>query len=432
MPHPVGVVDRGCRAAIFLILVGALLRGVGPVGAAATAAPVSAPLDLAAMTLVPTDVIEPGFALAGGGRVPLGELASRVARARGWWRIDAAMALGDALAAAGWQRGYESRLADPGKAPDRIGAEIRSSVAEYASSAGAATAFTILRGDGSLAAGRELRGLVLGDESRMSRSFVPGPGGAPPVRRLEMSFRLGPLIGTVAMADFADERNWDEGAIEAMATTLLIRIEAVRAGGAPRLEPRVLRLDRSGMPPPVYDVYDRLGGETFPLYGVDPDDAADREHLYGGAIDVYTYERFVTTGEVSGATPYYAVKLYRFPDATAAAAWLERAPEMLFEEPGSFLNLAFVRQAATVGEASRTIVYDFPASDTVTTRGYRVYARVGNEVARVQLDGAPEVPLAVVESLARAQVACLGTPECLEAPPLPPGLLSGAGTTVGS
>ena len=428
MLGPIRLAGDRCWTAITLLLVGALLAGAWPATRSATAARASTPLDVAAMTLVLTDVGEPGLALAGGGRVSLPDVASRIARGRGQWRSDEAAALSNALAGAGWQRGYESRLAVlQHEVPDRRGAMVVSSVAEYAEVPGATAAYALLASNGSLASARELPvPTPVGDESRMTRTFVPGPGAATPARRLELTFRLGNLIGAVAMVDLADERQPGIATLQALAARLLARIEAVRAGGAPGLEPRVLRLDRPGMPPPVYDVYDRIRGETFPLYGVDPEDAADREHLYGGAIDVYTYERFLTTGDVVGATPYYAVKLYRFSDSAAAAAWLEGAPEALFADPGSFLNLGLVQEAATIGEGSRTIEYEFPATDTVTTRGYRVYARIGSEVARVQLDGAPEVPLAVVESFARAQAACLAVPTCLETPPLPPELLSRA------
>ena len=232
------------------------------------------------------------------------------------------------------------------------------------------------------------------------------------------------------MTDFADEREWGIVAVERLAAALLARIEAVRAGAGAGLEPRLLRLELAEQPPAIFDVYDRRGGETFPLYGVDPEDAADREQLYGAATDVYTYETFVATGRVHDATPYYAVKLYRFPDAASAATWLAGAPEQLFADPGSFIDLSEVDEAATIGEESRTVAYGFPVTNVVHTYGYRIYARVGREVARVQLDGEPEVPLPVVEALARAQVACLaGTAVCPARAPVPPALVD-AGTPV--
>ncbi|MDP9363082.1 MAG: hypothetical protein M3Q10_02420, partial [Chloroflexota bacterium] len=258
--------------------------------------------------------------------------------------------------------------------------------------------------------------IPLGDESRIVATDVAGAGDTP-ASRLELTLRRGNVLASVAAVDYSGERGWGVLVVERLAAALLVRIEAVSAGEAPGLAPRLLRFADAGLPPPAFDAYDRLGGATFALYGVDPVDSADRAALYGRATDVYTHEQVLVGG---GAPVAYAAKLYRFPDAAAAAAWLAAAPETLFADPGSFLDLALVEAAATVGEESRTIAYAFPATEEATTRGYRVYARVGNAVARVQLDGVPEVPLAAVEAVARAQVACLARPVCGDAPPLAP------------
>ena len=411
--------SRVVGAFLVAVLLLAALPGGQRVGAGQRSA--SAPLDLAAMTLVPSDLPEPGFALAGAQEMSLTDEADRLERARGDWRSEGAGRLGEALAAAGWQRRYESRLAAPdAQAPGQVGATVVSAVTAYADAAGAATGFALLASDGAAPAARTMRGVIaFGDESRITRTFVPGGEAGRPVARLELTVQLGALVAAVAVTDLTGKRDWGVVVVEGLAAALLARIEAVRAGEAPGLAPRLLRLDEPGLPAPVADVYDRRDGETFPLYGVDPEDAADREGLYGAATDVYTYEQVVPTSDAADVPPYYAAKLYRFPDTAAAAGWLESAPERLFEDPGSFLDLVLVEDAAIIGEASRTISYAFPASDAVTTRGYRVYARVGNEVARVQLDGEPEVTLGIVEAFARVQVTCLAAPACAEPPPVP-------------
>jgi len=395
------------------------LRTFGPQPAVVQQAP-PVSLDLAAMTLTPPDLPEPGFALAGAEQVALTDQAVDLARDRGEWTRAAATSLVTKLAAAGWRAHYESRLALPQeRAPGQIAATVSSAITEYGSPAGAAAAFVLLGEQVPAAAGRPVRGLIaLGEESRITRTFVPGADAGSVAVQLELTARAGNLIAAVAIADLTGKRDWGVAAVEGLGAGLLARVASVQGGGAPVLAPRLLRIDRAGAPAPVYDVYDRRNGETFPLFGVDPEDAADREHLYGAASDVYSYERSLSVGTAGEIAPYYAAKLYRFNDSAAAAAWLEGAPDLLFAEPGSFLDLGRVDDAPVLGDASATISYAFPASDTVTTHGYRVYVRVGNEVARIQLDGEPEVTLDVVEALARAQVACLGASACEGPPPI--------------
>ncbi|MDQ3780049.1 MAG: hypothetical protein M3354_05840 [Chloroflexota bacterium] len=404
-------------------------------------------LDLAAMALAPADLTllpdppdppDPGFALASGGYLPVAHLARRLARARGDWTAATAEELATAIGR-GWRGHYESRLAAPdSQLPGAASAEIESAITEYGDPASAAAAFGQFAPGGPGAIARGIPGgLTLGDESRLSRSFVAANGAQPPVRRMELMIRLGSLVVAVSLVDMSGERDWGVAAVEGLAVALIARVETVQSGDSPNLAPRLLRLDQFGQPgwtAPIYDLYDRRDGETYPLAGVDPEDAADRELLYGAASDVYSYERFLVVGDLRqvAVAPYYGVKLYRFPDAGAATAWLETAPDRLFADPGSFLDLASVEDAATIGDASRTIAYAFPASDTVMTRGYRIYARVGRDVARVQLDAEPEVALAVVAAFAEAQVACLQSHVCEIPPPYAPEELADLAATGGS
>lgn len=429
---------RRLRALLALLLVfgQAATAATDVVGIGQDAAPV--PLDLAAMTLVPPDLSgpsaqpDPGFALAGGGQVSLPAYIDRLAPVLGRWRRADVAALGDTLAASGWRRHYESRLTAPNEeTPGRPSATVDSAVTEYADPDGAAAAFALLAAASPGAAGRPVRGLVpFGDESRITRTAVAGAEPGAPADRFALSFRSDNLVANVAIADLVGDREWGVLVLERLAAVFLVRVDAVRGAGLPGLAPRLLRLDDPGLPPPLADGYDRRAGTTFPLDGVDPDDAADREGLYGAAIDVYSYER--TLPMRGTAVPaYYGVKLYRFPDALAAAAWLAEAPERLLADPGSFLSLAPLADAAVVGDDSRTLAYSFPASESVVARGHRVYARLGNAVARVQLDADPEAPLAVVEAFARAQVACLAATAACDAPPPVPldRLVSATATT---
>lgn len=427
---------RGCgQVGSFLLTLAVIWLLAKPTTATTPSAPSVRvpvePLDLAAMTLVPSDLVgpewegEPVFALAGGGRIGLREDATRVARDRGETRVAASVAMQDAFLVAGWQGRYESRLAVPFAADsDRYAAIVLSAVTEYASDDGAAAVFALLGTEGAAASGRETgKAVELGEESRIVRTFVPGIAAETPARRSELTFRRGNVLGSVALSDLTNERAWGVAAVEGLAAALLARIGRVLVEPEPRLEPRLLRLDPRLAPDVDRDVYDRRGGQTFSLYGVDPEDGADRLRLYGPATDVYSYETYVSSGTNADGTPYYAVKLYRFPDPDAASAWLRSAPEQLFADPGSFLELALVEEAGIVGDESRTMSYAFPVSDPVTTRGFRVYARVANEVARVQLDAEREVSLAQVEAIARVQVACLAMPVCADAAPIPSDLL---------
>ena len=409
---------------------------LSPVGARAAQEPTgpapvpAAALDLAAMTLTPADLDAvglDGFGLERGQRLSLRDEAANAAVARGGEPTEAeATAFAAPLRAAGYGERYLAALARAdGDDPDRVALRVVSSVTAYADAAGAAAGFALLEDEAAMPTAADVAGAApLGDRSELTRDRGTTPDLGEPFRSLDLTFQTGNLTAGVTVHDNAD-REPAVATVEALAARLLERIAAVRAGGSAGLAPRALRLADAPAPFPYeHEAYERRDGRTLPFLDETADDRAAREASYGDATDVYTVYQAVPAEDASpDDDPYYVARLLHFGDETAAATFLATAPVALVSDPGFYLTPGPVAGAPSLGDGSATLAYAFAASDVVTTRGFLVFARVGAVVARVQVDGDPEPPLAAVLGLAKAQVACLRAGACPNPALLPPALL---------
>lgn len=436
--RPIGKHDRTrrCRALAGALLIAVLVASMAfsAVATVPVAAQEAAPLlpDLAAMTLLPTDLPEAGYALEGGRRVSLDEEGANTAAARGQTATpEAAIDLAAALEAAGRQDRYVLSLILPSPDdPGLVAVRVLSYVTAYATPEGAAAGFALTEDESAIPTASDVPpSRPFGDQTEVTRDSGVITDLDQPYRSLDLTFRLGNLTAGVLIYDNLD-REPDQTALETLAETLLARIEAVLAGGGPELGNRAIRVGGNVGVDFDDENYERRAGQTIPYAGEAPDVRATREANYGPATDVYSvYQALVLRDGVTGDDPYLVTRLYRFPDDASASAWLAGLPERLGQEGAGYAEASPVGDATPVagapplGDESLTIAYVFAASQTVTTRGTLVAVRVGSVVARVQVDAMPEPDPAAVRTLAELQAACLAGGNCPPSVPAPDGML---------
>ncbi|MCC6313793.1 MAG: hypothetical protein IT337_07245, partial [Thermomicrobiales bacterium] len=127
----------------------------------------------------------------------------------------------------------------------------------------------------------------------------------------------------------------------------------------------------------------------------------------------------------------YSTTLYDFPSAGDADAWMSGLDDRLATDPlRGYLTFALAADAPVYGDASAAYAFQRRTGDT-TVAGFRVYARVGSEIAQVEYASAPESTLAEVEQLVNAQLDCLRSGACPSPAPIPTANGSGRGESGG-
>ncbi|MDP8899772.1 MAG: hypothetical protein M3N33_01185 [Actinomycetota bacterium] len=431
--------------ALLLTLVPTLPRGA----VAADAGGYGGALNLPAMVLTPADLDAAGFPGYGkfgdGAFVPLDVLVAHTAESRGLSENEVRAIYQDA----GWRRFYGTHLglpSVPGNPTSRATQIAFSFVTEYADAAGAAAAFDSLGGHGDDAQARIAAvagSTVVGDESRIESTAVVDSEAGPDTE-LAILFRRGTLIGSVGFelcctvasllgtAAYALPDAWPipgsaatVAEVETLATRLLAKMEATLAAADPGLSGAALRLDRATAPI-VYasEGYRIRDGETPPFYGGFADDILALPAVFAGVEEVYEVEQLLEVGEEpADYNPYYVLRLMRFADDDAASAFLATYPAALDTGAGSVSGAVPVEGAAQdLGDEALALAFGAVAADSPPA-AYEIDVRVGATVAVVFLGSTPRPDLAIVEELARAQVACLRAAVCTPVP-MPPALLA--------
>jgi len=228
-------------------------------------------------------------------------------------------------------------------------------------------------------------------------------------------------------------------ALEAAGRRQLERQEAVTAGGAPNLPDLLLRVgdDPLAATADYTEGYRLLDGEIPPYYGDRDDDLSGDPAATAGADAVYELEELFRVGEDPGPDDHYlANRLYRFPDAAAATAFLDGREEAL--ATGGTKRATGAGPATTEdllpGEATdlgdQSLAFSFVRDfDGEQFMGYEVFVRVGSMVATVSLEGPPDQSLELVAEIAAAQADCLAAGACPDAFPVPEAFLSAVGAT---
>lgn len=385
------------------------------------------PLDVAAMTLLPSDLDQRGFVADSGSRLSLEEVAQAAAEYRGGDDRDV-QDFADALEEAGFRTYYIARLALPDEEDPTLYARvINSYVIEYATVEGAADGFTLLEDEEGVASAEDLPGAEeFGDESEITRDRGR-TNGDDPVRyeSLDLTFRVDNLVAGVTVTDYAGE-NPAEEEVETLAAVALDRIEAVRADGSAELGLRVLRLAADEDAPFSYqdEKYDRRDGETVPLAGETEEDFELREAELPSATDIYDLEQIVDLDDGEPLdNPYYIARIVHFEDEGDAETFFDEVVDGFLDNPGGYQDPERLEDLPAVGDRVDGFTYEFEVSDDVTVQGTRIYALVGPDVVFVQVDAAEPVPDAVTE-LIEAQAACLEAGEVCEPVAIPRDVLA--------
>jgi hypothetical protein len=403
-------------AALHLVLTPVLAQEATPQPRPiASPAPAPALLDLAAMTLTPTDLADvglSGFTVADGRTQSLDDRIAMQA-AEG---VDP-QALRTYLTEVGWTRQYRSRLAratTPGE--EEFDLLILSDITQYADAQGAATMFPVVSQidvrAGAATPVADAR--PIGDQSLVLSVAPFETSDGTTAHGTRVFFRHGALIGDViALADAGVTVSVE--IVRTLAARLFQRVDAVLAAGGPGLSLKVLRLQGIYRDDPDVDNYLRLAGEAYVGLGDADDEVARDAATYADASDFYRYEAMLTS------SLHQTVSLAEFPSNGSASTWLQQAlvRAEANRPPGATVDV--VADAPGFGEES--VVLALAASiDGHQYVGYNVYARQGNQVVSFGLISLGDLPFATFLELAAMQVACFEGDGCPESAPLPPGL----------
>jgi len=382
------------------------------IGSAVTHAQREQALDVAALTLRPADISQPGWGHLGAFVQSLEAEAEDVASYRGV----ASNEVGERLRSIGWIRSYVTVLgltgADGSSAPRPL---IRSYVTEYSDATGAAAGFAYLEDEASVPTATDVAlDLTLGDESEATRDR--GSSNSRPFRSLDITFRTGALVAGVTVVNTGTGALVDPDLAEAerLAAILAARIASppvprTTLGGA------VLRLDGTGYQITTYDdAYYRFDGQDVTLVDETAASRTARTTTYADASDVYQLWQGLDAGTTAGVL--YGVTLLRFPNAKSAAIWVSNL-EQILDENAFYGNLQSIAPPM-LGEQAVALTYAPGGGGSDAPQASLVAVRIGVDVARIHLvpQGDLKVlPVEVVNDLARAQGDCLQVLNCPEA-----------------
>ncbi|HEU0116319.1 MAG TPA: hypothetical protein VFQ80_16640 [Thermomicrobiales bacterium] len=401
-------------------------------GAAATPSPRGGNqmLDIAQALPLPFDFGDaiPGLGFVDGRFFTIDEEAQRTAAAAGDTSKNAVNQTLQGLQAAGWQQRYDNRLAVP-KAddPTLFDVQVSSFVIQYDSANSADRAFRSVTENTE-----SVDSPTIGDASQLASIKGVAQNTQAPYRGLRLTFRQDRLLVMIVLANLNNQEP-DQAVVEAAAQAAQARAAAIVAAQAPGLGALAQRLDLSDAtaPPTIDEGYAVLGGALVAQYA---QDAAAEQALateFTGTTDAFVSSVAAqvdlsggrsnrAAGQTSDATPTpgagtpisYSVTLYAFPAETDADAWLQNVPNALAQTPpAGYDQFAAAANAPTFGDASQT--YQFSRSvNGQAEQGYRVYTRVGAQIAELEFAAAPQVALAAVGELVNGQVDCLQKQKC--------------------
>lgn len=416
----------GTRHWTMLVALVVALTGsaTGSVAMGARQAPLDPGLDLAAVTIRPGDLEEPGWVHEGAFIEQLaGEAAGYAAYLGGGESVEAVI---ETLSVMGWERKYVHSLALPSPASSGLPPQrIRSYVTEYATPEGAAEGFAFFEDERPIESATDIPATrTFGEESELTEDRgVSGIDGRH-YRSLDLTFRTGNLVAGVTLIIYENAvlASPTGDMIEALAGLLESRItEGV--GDGVGLGTMVVRLAPAESAIVTFDdAYYRFDGEDAPQAGESPTDAIRRVETYAGATEVYQLWQGINTGTSTGLL--YGVTLLRFPDEQAAAGWVTDLAAILAANP-FYRAFQPITGAPPLGDQTNALSYS-AGGDANAPRAVLVAVRVGHFVARLHLvpqGWGSDVPADPVIELAAAQAACLTGETCEPIGTLPAALL---------
>lgn len=410
------------RTIMALLAIGLLACQLAQVAAQeATPAPARG-LDLAAMTLTPSEVAAlglPNFGLAN-------QSSLRDAESDALVQAD-----GDAFAAAERLHVYEEhgfiaryvgsllRPVVPLESLDAalVAAEMRvsTSVTAFVTPEGAAATFAFNEGPMDDQPGADLPDArPYGDESEVTRSTGTEVTTGAPLQRLELAFRLDNLIGEVTIVNYRDVEP-DLATLEALGDALLAKIEAGVAAPGPGLSDQVLRISpmagwiESARLRDFYTRFDRVSEPTFAQIvgairdGVPLELNGTPQNGVAAPLDTYLFWTPLGEGDPL-SLPLYVVRISRYASEDYAAAAVAALTADLGE---GYSNVLESQVGAEIGDESREFSYRYEGDPSGPVRGHLVTARLEDLVVLTQVDGPEGVTSSGVRVLAEAQIACL-------------------------
>lgn len=408
---------------LVLVLVTAPFVGVMSVPAQdATPAPaaiVPTQIDLAAMTLTPSDLEGlgmPGFGLAN--QSSLRDAAAEATLQAGGVNIDAAAQLA-AFREAGFRYRYVCSLLLPilplTQLPNGLivaHQRVSTSVTEYQTADGASRGLAMSFQDAQ-SSDRLTR--TYGDASLVSRSSGLEAETGNPYQRLELAFQVDNLVGSVIIVDFTNDEP-QVGVAERLAERLLEKMDQGRQQQIAALSPRVLRvaplatwIERGRL----RDFYVRVDNASEPMFAeivaaLRSDLATPRATPVAATSATgpqFTYMFWTPVGDGDPARiPLYVSWLDQYADERQAVAALQAVTTDL--GPGYSDVRELPAAVGSIGYDSRAFSYQYSAGSQAV-RGYVVIARVGNIVIRIQADSPSDIRLDGIKALAVLQAACL-------------------------
>jgi len=376
-----------------------------------TAAAQEAPVDLSWLALVPGDLGD-GYGLSRGTyRTAAATPGSVFGDARPPTSFD------QALTDAGARQTYWRRLVLRSEEdPDQYARLVDSLLTEFGDAAEAEEGFAAVHD--VLTDYDELRTAPeVGDEALAFRGAFtdPNQGAYQEVRLLTRTDRF--LID-LSLWDFTGDAP-STSEVVSVASVLVERLAAAEPSAAsesPALGIAVPRLTGEDVST-SYDYYTRANGEEIRTDGVSTSQLRSNQQFYDdlGNTDRYYYYGWTVRSE-DDDQPYGSllIELYRFSDEDSADAYLQTAPEdWVAARSAPYHDAEIVDDAAEFGDGSALAAYEYDY-DWGTVPGYRVWLRVGDQLAAMEIDGDPALTVADAERMAAAQVACLEDGGCVE------------------
>jgi hypothetical protein len=428
---------RGYRQVLFILIVTACFQSTATAASSRSEAlssglaAIAPGLDVAAMTLRPGDVGQPGWVHDGAFVERLDSEARNEAAYLG--RGTSAESVAAKLSAMGWGRMYVDTLIVPSPAtPNAPAQRIRSYITEYASAEGAAAGFAYLEDESAIPSAKDIAASrTFGDASELTEDRGVSAVDGRTYRSLDLTFRAGNLVAGVTLIVYPSKTAVDPqpSAVEALGTILEARVKTPLTNGA-GLGRAVARLAPTDRAVTTYDdAYYRLGRADIPVSDESVAATSLRVRTYAEATDVYQLWQGIDASASAGVL--YGVTLLHFPSEAAAAAWVTNLQSILAVNP-FYGQMRPIDGAPSIGDQSIALGYA-AGGGANAPRAVLVAVRVGAYVARVHVvpqGQTRDIPVAPVIALAGIEAGCLSGDACGDVLTLPEGLIvTSAGAT---
>jgi hypothetical protein len=372
-------------------------------------------LDLAAMVPGPDDLPDDGYGISGGQSWTLMAYATYLNALSDGHRARAVLA--DDLGEAGWHQGYGIVLSLPSEDdPDVVARYIVIALVEYADDDGAESGYRLLAGVNEERGFGEVDGDTFGDRSTLHR-FAETTTDAVHVRYLDLDFQTGSIVAQVTIVDLTGHSPPTSEA-EDIGADLEERIAAAVEDGAPGLGPTVLRIDADPLVV-SWDYYRRLDGETRRDYNETTAsfESADDFMARLDVVDYYSFSQNLPAVDEDKPPYRYVGELFQFEDEDAAAKYVDDRPSAFAESvQAGYTNVELAEDAEAFGDQSVLVSFDTVLNDDDEGSGFSYFVRTDDLVMVLEVSGVPDAPLAAVEVLVKAQLACLEAGACAWAP----------------